>query len=153
MVAFADLDNFKALNTAYGHETGDRALRIFSRTLRDSIRPDDIPARWGGEEFVTLLPDCRVEDAVVVAERLRERLAWVVEKGDVPHFTVSMGIAASDDGVPFSDVVAAADAALLQAKAAGRDVVVLAPSRQEVTDSESSIRALPIRPAGASTAI
>ena len=56
VVAFADLDNFKALNTAYGHETGDRALRIFSRTLRDSIRPDDIPARWGGEEFVTAAP-------------------------------------------------------------------------------------------------
>ena len=57
VVAFADLDHFKDLNTAYGHETGDRALRIFSRTLRDSIRPDDIPARWGGEEFVTLLPE------------------------------------------------------------------------------------------------
>jgi diguanylate cyclase (GGDEF)-like protein len=153
VVAFADLDNFKALNTAYGHETGDRALRIFSRTLRDSIRPDDIPARWGGEEFVTLLPDCRVEDAVIVAERLRERLAWVVEKGDIPHFTVSMGIAASDDGVPFNDVVAAADAALLEAKAAGRDVVVLAPSRQEVADPDSSITALPLRPAGASTAV
>jgi hypothetical protein len=78
---------------------------------------------------------------VVVAERLRERLAWVVEKGDVPHFTVSMGI------------VAAADTALLEAKAAGRDIVVLAPPRQAAADPDSSITALPIRPAGASTAV
>jgi diguanylate cyclase (GGDEF)-like protein len=151
VVAFADLDHFKLLNTAYGHETGDRALRIFSRTLRDSIRPDDIPARWGGEEFLTLLPDCRVEDAMIVAERVRERLASVVEKGDVPHFTVSIGLAASDDGVPFSEVVAAADAALLQAKAAGRDLVVLASPRVQAADAESPVRA--IRPAGASTAL
>ena len=143
MIAFADLDHFKVLNTAYGHDTGDRALRIFSRTLRDSIRPDDIPARWGGEEFVTLLPDCRVEDAMIVAERVRERLAAVVERGDVPHFTVSIGLAASHDGVPFLDIVAAADAALLQAKAAGRDVVVLASPRGVPTESVSPITSQP----------
>jgi diguanylate cyclase (GGDEF)-like protein len=153
VIAYADLDHFKALNTAYGHETGDRALRIFSRTLRDSIRPDDIPARWGGEEFVTLLPDCRIDDARIIAERVRERLAAVVEKGDVPRFTVSIGLAASHDGVPFSDTVAAADIALLQAKADGRDLVVLAPERSASVDSDSPVRAIPIRPAGASTAV
>jgi diguanylate cyclase (GGDEF)-like protein len=144
VVAFADLDHFKELNTAYGHETGDRALRIFSRTLRDSIRPDDIPARWGGEEFVTLLPDCRIEDARIVAERLRERLGWVLERGDVPHFTVSIGLAASEDGVTFSEVLAAADDALMQAKAGGRDVVVLAAPHPESSAPKASVVTLPI---------
>jgi diguanylate cyclase (GGDEF)-like protein len=153
VIAFADLDHFKDLNTTYGHETGDRALRIFARTLRDSIRPDDIPARWGGEEFVTLLPDCRVEDAQIVAERLRQRLVWVLEKGDVPPFTVSVGLAASEDGVPFSEVLAAADEALLQAKIDGRDAIVVAPPRHGPPHPDPSIRALPMRPAGASTAV
>jgi diguanylate cyclase (GGDEF)-like protein len=153
VIAYADLDHFKALNTAYGHETGDRALRIFSRTLRDSIRPDDIPARWGGEEFVTLLPDCRIDDARIIAERVRERLAEVVEKGDVPRFTVSIGLAASHDGAPFSDTVAAADIALLQAKADGRDVVVLAAERSEPVDPSSPVRAFPARDVGIATAL
>ncbi len=145
VVAFADLDHFKDLNTAYGHETGDRALRIFSRTLRDSIRPDDVPARWGGEEFVTLLPDCRLEDAQVVAERLRERLGWVLENGDVPHFTVSIGLAASEDGATFSEVLASADDALMQAKAAGRDIVVIAEPHAGPPRPNSSIVTFPTR--------
>jgi diguanylate cyclase (GGDEF)-like protein len=152
VVAFADLDHFKDLNTAYGHETGDRALRIFSRTLRDSIRPEDIPARWGGEEFVTVLPDCRLDDAQIVAERLRERLGWVLDRGDVPHFTVSIGLAASEPGVTFSEVVASADDALLQAKAAGRDLVVLAPPHDVSSLPGSSIVTLPARQPEATTA-
>lgn len=123
-IAFADLDHFKDLNTRHGHETGDRALRTFSRTMRDSIRPDDIPARWGGEEFVVLLPDCSRQDAVVVAERLRERLAWVLDRGDLPQFTVSIGVAVSEPGSEFKDVVARADECLLLAKDQGRDRVV-----------------------------
>ena len=142
VIAFADLDHFKDLNTTYGHETGDRALRTFSRTLRDSIRPDDLAARWGGEEFVTLLPECSVEAAQVVAERVRERLSWVLERGEIPPFTVSIGLAASEPGVAFAEVVSDADGALLVAKSSGRDTVVLAPPRARAM-TPSPILAVP----------
>jgi diguanylate cyclase (GGDEF)-like protein len=135
VVAFADLDHFKALNTTHGHETGDRALRIFARVLRDTIRPDDVPSRWGGEEFVVLLPDCGVAEAQIVAQRLRDRLGWVLEKGDTPQFTVSLGLAGAEPGVAFHDLVARADQALLLAKSGGRDrVVVSDPDRVAMDD-------------------
>jgi diguanylate cyclase (GGDEF)-like protein len=134
-VAFADLDHFKALNTAHGHETGDRALRIFARALRDTIRPDDVPARWGGEEFVVLLPECGLADAHLVAERLRDRLARVLGKGDTPSFTVSVGLAGAEPGTSFSEIVARADQALLRAKRGGRDqVVVSEPDSDDAVD-------------------
>ena len=74
-VAYGDLDHFKNLNDAFGHAAGDRALRTFSQVLRDSLRPVDIAGRYGGEEFVIVLPDCPVEEAHQVLERVRERLA------------------------------------------------------------------------------
>ncbi|MET0421262.1 MAG: GGDEF domain-containing protein [Acidimicrobiia bacterium] len=124
VVVFADLDNFKMLNDVHGHETGDRALRLYSRILRDSVRPGDLPARFGGEEFVVVLPDCRMADAVTVIERVQDRLRETTADGSVPAFTASYGLAAGDD-VRFDEAVAAADAALLLAKARGRDRLVI----------------------------
>lgn len=122
-VAFADLDHFKLLNDVQGHDAGDRALRGFARTLRDTLRPDDISCRWGGEEFVVALPGCTEAQAVVVMERLRSALARGA--GDGPGVTVSCGVAEADLGEPLDEAVSRADAALLQAKAAGRDRVVV----------------------------
>jgi diguanylate cyclase (GGDEF)-like protein len=124
VVAFADLDHFKDLNDEYGHEMGDRALRLFGRVLRDSVRPADIPARFGGEEFVVVLPDCRLPDARIVADRIRDRLASAITGSTVPGFTVSVGLAASEPSESFADTVARADEALLDAKGTGRDRVV-----------------------------
>ena len=124
-VAFADLDHFKQLNDVYGHDTGDRALRLFARVLRDSVRPEDVPARWGGEEFVIVLPGCSSSDAVRVMDRVRQRLADTLDGGSTPGFTVSVGVAADDSGLPFADLVSMADAALLTAKAQGRDRIVV----------------------------
>jgi diguanylate cyclase (GGDEF)-like protein len=126
VVAFADLDHFKNLNDQYGHEVGDRALRLFGRVLRDSVRPADFPARFGGEEFVVLLPDCTIDDATIVTDRLRERLATAIAGATVPKFTVSIGLAAWEAPELFDDTVARADAALLGAKRTGRDRVVTA---------------------------
>jgi diguanylate cyclase (GGDEF)-like protein len=125
-VAYGDLDHFKALNDVFGHDSGDRALRTFSQVLRDALRPSDIPCRYGGEEFVVLLPDCPVDAAVAVLERIRQRLAQRLESGHLPTFTVGFGVASSDQADDFEQVVAMADGALLQAKAAGRDQVVVA---------------------------
>ncbi len=125
-IAYGDLDHFKILNDTHGHEAGDQALRLFARVLREAVRPNDITARYGGEEFVIVLPDCPVETAVSVLERVRERLALALASGRVPSFTVSFGLASSIDADTFDEVVAIADRALLNAKEAGRNRVVLA---------------------------
>ena len=123
-VAYGDLDHFKILNDTFGHAAGDRSLRTFSQVLRDSLRPVDIAGRYGGEEFVIILPDCPVGEAQQVLERVRERLAERIIVADLPRFTVSFGVASSDQASTFDEVVALADAALLNAKAGGRDQVV-----------------------------
>jgi diguanylate cyclase (GGDEF)-like protein len=125
-LAYGDLDHFKVLNDTHGHEAGDQALRLFSRVLRDAIRPNDVAARYGGEEFVIVLPDCGTDTATAVLERVRERLALALTTGRVPAFTVSFGLAASGDADSFDEVVAVADHALLAAKAAGRNRVIVA---------------------------
>ena len=124
VVAYADLDHFKAINDTHGHETGDRALRLFTRVLRDSVRPDDLVGRHGGEEFIIVLPECSVADARAVAERIREQLQQALINGLVPPFTVSIGLAASEPDDAFSSVVARADETMLRAKSEGRDRVL-----------------------------
>lgn len=135
-VAYGDLDNFKLLNDVHGHDAGDRALRLFARVLRDSVRPNDIVARYGGEEFVVVLPDCTTPDAYVVIDRVRTRLADAQRGGIVPSFTVSFGLAPAEPDLGFGEIVEQADAALLRAKAEGRDRVVLA-GRDDPAVSES----------------
>ncbi len=123
-VAYGDLDHFKDLNDTFGHAAGDRALRTFSHVLRDSLRPIDIPGRYGGEEFVIVLPECPLGEARQVLERVRERLAERIVVADLPPFTISFGLASSDQATDFDHVVALADSALLSAKAGGRNQVV-----------------------------
>jgi diguanylate cyclase (GGDEF)-like protein len=125
VVAYGDIDHFKQLNDQHGHDTGDRALRLFSRVLRDCVRPTDLPARYGGEEFVVVLPDASVTTAKAVVERFRGALQLALADSSLPGFTVSFGIAAARPGHAFGEVVEAADAALLQAKEAGRNRVVM----------------------------
>jgi diguanylate cyclase (GGDEF)-like protein len=133
-VAYGDLDHFKLLNDVHGHDTGDRALRLFARVLRDSVRPNDIAARYGGEEFVVVLPDCAITDAHAVIDRVRTRLGDAQRGGTVPSFTVSFGLAPGDVNLAFGEIVEQADAALLRAKAEGRDRVVLAGEAGEAAD-------------------
>ena len=98
------------LNDTFGHAAGDRALRTFAQVLRDSLRPADISGRYGGEEFVIILPECPVDEARQVLERVRERLAERIVVADLPPFTVSFGLASSDPADDFDQVVALADA-------------------------------------------
>ena len=119
VVAYGDLDHFKLLNDVHGHDAGDRALRLFARVLRDSVRPNDIPARYGGEEFVAVLPDCTLDNAIVVLDRIQANLRAAVVNGTVPPFTASFGLASSEPGLAFGEIVESADQALLQRKAHG----------------------------------
>jgi diguanylate cyclase (GGDEF)-like protein len=144
-LAYGDLDHFKNLNDSFGHAAGDRALRTFSQVLRDSLRPADIPGRYGGEEFVIVLPDCPLEEAHQVLERVRERLADRITIAAVPTFTVSFGLAASHQGEDFDHVVSLADAALLNAKAGGRDQIVISdgPAPPVTNPAAASVRLEP----------
>jgi diguanylate cyclase (GGDEF)-like protein len=138
-VAYGDLDHFKQLNDVFGHDAGDRSLRTFSQVLRDSLRPTDIPCRYGGEEFVIVLPSCPVDEAIQVLERVRRRIADRLHAGGHPVFTVSFGLATSEQADEFHKVVTLADEALLQAKSGGRDqIIVASESRSDPVASTPS---------------
>ncbi len=120
-VVMADLDQFKQLNDRHGHKAGDRAIRRFSDVLRSSVRAEDVVGRYGGEEFAIVLPDASIEVAVGIVERIEATLAAAVEGGEHPRFTASFGIAMPDGSEEFDSTLGRADAALLDAKRAGRD--------------------------------
>jgi diguanylate cyclase (GGDEF)-like protein len=140
-VAYGDLDHFKDLNDVFGHAAGDRALRTFSQVLRDSLRPADIPGRYGGEEFVIVLPECPVDEARQVLERVRERMAERIVIAQLPPFTISFGLASSDQAEDFDQVVALADVALLSAKARGRDQIVISAGPDLPTTNAEAVLA------------
>ena len=125
-VVLADLDRFKSINDTYGHEAGDRALRLFARVLRSVLRADDVLARYGGEDFLLVMPDCHEAPARAALERLREELALGVLSAGAPHFTASFGLRVMGSEDTLEDAVRVADQALLQAKREGRDRVVVA---------------------------
>jgi diguanylate cyclase (GGDEF)-like protein len=124
-VLMGDLDHFKALNDTYGHAVGDSCLREAARRLDDAVRQTDLPIRWGGEEFLVLMPDASPEHAAEVAERIRSHVADPpFRAGDAElHVTMSVGWAMRVPGESGADLVARADAALYEAKRLGRNAV------------------------------
>ena len=124
-VAMADLDHFKTLNDTYGHETGDRALRLFARVLRDALRTSDVVGRHGGEEFAIAVPDCGIEKAREIFDASRVRLEAAITVAGLPKFTVSFGVVEADPKDDLPTTISRADAALFQAKRGGRDRVVV----------------------------
>jgi diguanylate cyclase (GGDEF)-like protein len=124
-IAMADLDHFKRLNDSYGHETGDRALRVFAQVLRESLRTQDLVCRHGGEEFAIAIPGCSVEKAREIFEAARSRLDAAMTVAGLPKFTVSFGVVEADPADDLPTLISRADAALFQAKREGRDRVVV----------------------------
>ncbi|RYY04435.1 MAG: GGDEF domain-containing protein [Gammaproteobacteria bacterium] len=122
-----DIDYFKKINDAYGHEGGDAVLHDIAQVVRENIRSSDTAARWGGEEFVVVLPDTSALDAQLLAEELRGVVANVVFE-NLPELrvTISLGVGAINGMEPFHMLFRRVDVALYQAKAQGRNRVVMA---------------------------
>lgn len=125
-VVMADLDRFKQLNDTHGHHAGDQALRVFADVLASSLRPHDLVGRFGGEEFLILLPGTFAPVAVAAVERVRESLVLALAEGTTPGFTASFGVADSTMQDDFDELLRLADGALFEAKRRGRDRAVLA---------------------------
>jgi len=122
-----DLDRFKAINDTGGHQTGDRVLKAFCDLVTASIRPDDLFARIGGEEFACLLPDISMAEALQRAEQLRRGFEVMRFAGLTVGHTVSVGVAVTEGGRDLPALLATADRALYRAKADGRNRVAPAP--------------------------
>jgi diguanylate cyclase (GGDEF)-like protein/PAS domain S-box-containing protein len=124
-----DLDHFKRINDKHGHQAGDEVLREVAARTRKSLRTEDMPARWGGEEFLALLPLTALSEASLVGERLRVAIAGApvpTSVGPLP-VTCSCGIAQRRRAEPILEFIARADAALYQAKNSGRNACAVAP--------------------------
>lgn len=126
--AMIDLDHFKRVNDAAGHPAGDAVLQVAAERLRDILRAEDVLGRWGGEEFLALLPRTDAAGAQLAAERMRQAVADspipLPEGGEI-QVTASIG-AAAGIGDRAADLISRADVALYEAKAAGRNRVVVA---------------------------
>jgi two-component system cell cycle response regulator len=128
-VLVLDIDYFKAINDSFGHDAGDDVLREFALRMRKATRNIDLACRYGGEEFVIVMPETDMAVATVVAERLRRRIAsepFAIQQG-ARHLevTISIGIAAlSSDGDNAASILKRADQALYRAKRDGRNRVV-----------------------------
>ena len=119
---FIDIDHFKRINDSFGHQAGDRLLRDLSELLRRTLRAYDILVRWGGEEFLLILPGVNLEQARRLAERIRATVERLDTQGLGP-VTISAGTAALDGSYDFETMLMTADRRLYQAKSAGRNAV------------------------------
>jgi diguanylate cyclase (GGDEF)-like protein len=132
-VAMLDLDHFKELNDAHGHDAGDSVLRHFAKTVTESIRETNLIARYGGEEFLVVLPETSTKSCVLVAQRIREAVMTMTVPSStekpIPAVTVSIGVAVfPEHGGTLQEVMQASDKALYESKRRGRNCVTVAPA-------------------------
>ncbi|HMD83469.1 MAG TPA: diguanylate cyclase [Terriglobia bacterium] len=126
-----DLDRFKSFNDVYGHEIGDRILRHFAKTVTVSMRETNLASRYGGEEFIVLLPDTNAKSCALVAERIRKAVISMVVPSNsekpLPQLTVSIGVAVfPEHGQNLEEIIQASDKALYESKHSGRNRVTVA---------------------------
>jgi diguanylate cyclase (GGDEF)-like protein len=133
-LVLADLDDFKVVNDVHGHPFGDAVLREFAAVLRQTARDSDLAGRWGGEEFVLVLPGTDPVGALRLAERVRgalERRTILAPDGRPLRVTASFGVAVFPHAPGHTQLIASADAALYEAKRGGKNRVEAAPSVRE----------------------
>lgn len=125
-----DIDRFKMINDTYGHHCGDEVLKQVAACFSNNLRSADIIVRWGGDEFLMLLPQTRLPDAVAMAERLRADVADLA-LADLGGATLSIGVASWQPGESKHHLLKRVDAALYVAKDKGRNRVEVADARLE----------------------
>jgi len=129
-----DVDHFKNFNDKYGHLAGDKVLVAVGRSITRPLRPNDMVARFGGEEFSVLLPETTLDNAIDIAERLRERVSQAcpgkIDGKELPKVTVSIGVAEFKPGDSLETMIVSADDAMYAAKKAGRDRVCVASNKR-----------------------
>lgn len=126
-ILMIDSDNLKQVNDSYGHKAGDHLLRLIVKSIQDQVRDTDIIARYGGDEFVVLLPETPAQGAFDVADRIRNSVAYTLLEidGRAVKITASIGVATyPGDGRTLDSLMASADEAMYKAKAKGRDCVI-----------------------------
>ncbi|MFT5190128.1 MAG: diguanylate cyclase (GGDEF)-like protein, partial [Verrucomicrobiales bacterium] len=145
-VAFIDLDRFKQVNDTLGHKAGDELLVLVAKRLTESVRRTDTVARWGGDEFILLLPGIEsLEGARTICEVIKERVQKKIASEDGVFVTMSMGAAiCPDDGTAQEQLLQAADAALLMVKSRARNEVIVFGESPELKSfqEKNAIRAL-----------
>jgi diguanylate cyclase (GGDEF)-like protein len=123
-IIMADLDNFKSVNDTFGHNAGDQVLQAFATFLMENSREEDLIARWGGEEFIMMLPGTSAKKATIFAERIRHRLEEIIPDPGI-RLTASFGVSAYRPGETSISFIGRADQALYEAKRLGKDQVIL----------------------------
>ena len=123
-IALIDIDFFKHVNDLHGHDTGDQVLQFISHTVNQFIRPTDTVCRWGGEEFLLIMPTTQLEDAFNICERIRILIA-TTPIDPVESITISLGIAVKNHASTTGELLRQADLALYQAKAQGRNRCII----------------------------
>lgn len=129
-VLIIDIDHFKLINDNYGHNVGDKAIKIMADITVNALRKVDIFGRFGGEEFVVFLPETKADEALVVAERIREAIATtpIYVDDQTIHITVSIGVTTYNSSeISLDGLLMQADQALYEAKKQGRNQVVIYP--------------------------
>ncbi len=123
---FIDIDYFKKVNDAYGHDVGDLVLRKVAETIMRSVRVGDTVARWGGEEMVVSLLGANLEDSKIKAEEIRKNVE-AIEFAEIPDLkvTISIGIVSSEISSNFEELIKKADEALYESKNTGRNKVTV----------------------------
>lgn len=124
----ADIDFFKKINDTYGHDCGDRVLKVISKCLQGAVREQDFVSRWGGEEFLLLFPETEIEGARILADRIRGIIEeQIIEYNGVQvSITMTFGVAVNEDYEIIEDTIKKADNALYEGKNRGRNCVILA---------------------------
>lgn len=140
-VLILDIDNFKTINDTYGHHGGDAALVKISETLRERTRQSDFPSRYGGEEFVLVLPETDQENAALVANKIHESIRTSSFGTDTRPFTLTVSIGMSSTSARFyadwRDLIADADRALYLAKNSGKDRIEIWEPKKKTSATDA----------------